>query len=82
MNVWIPPLNADDYTKAPFWQSGMLYQYLTVFYYMVVCFGGNELSPRTPFECGYIVFCMIAAAIVNANLFGEMSLLITVITRK
>ena len=53
-----------------------------VFYYMVACFGGNELAPTNPFECGYIVFCMIAAAIVNANLFGEMSLLITIISRK
>lgn len=53
-----------------------------VFYYMVACFGGNELGPKTPLECGYIIFCMIAAAIVNANLFGEMSLLITIISRK
>ena len=60
----------------------MLSQYLTMIYYSVICFGGNETGPRTPLECGYIVFCMIAAAIVNANLFGEMSFLVTVITRK
>ena len=48
---------------------------------MVVCFGGNELGPLDPLQCGYIVICMISAAILNANLFGEMSFLITVINR-
>jgi len=27
-------------------------------------FCGNELGPKKPFECGYIIFCMIAAAML------------------
>ena len=49
---------------------------------MIVCFGGNELGPKNPAECGYIVACMISAAIINANLFGEMSFLVTIISKK
>mmetsp|Transcript_36982 Transcript_36982/g.35697 ORF Transcript_36982/g.35697 Transcript_36982/m.35697 type:complete len:132 (-) Transcript_36982:1846-2241(-) len=49
---------------------------------MVTTFGGNEAGPIGPLECGYVVVCMMAAAIVNANLFGEMSFLATVIQKK
>jgi hypothetical protein len=49
---------------------------------MIVCFGGNELGPRNPLECAYIVICMICAAIINSYIFGEMSFLVTVISRK
>lgn len=49
---------------------------------MVTTFGGNESGPKNPLECGYIVLCMMAAAIVNANLFGEMSFLVTIISKR
>jgi hypothetical protein len=49
---------------------------------MVACIGGNELGPRTPLESAYITYCMIAANIINANIFGEMSFLTSVITKK
>jgi hypothetical protein len=48
---------------------------------MVTCFGGNELGPLNPLECIYIVIMMVTAAIINANLFGEMSFLMTVVSR-
>ncbi len=79
---WIPPLDFYNYKGVILYESEMGYQYLLVIYYMVSTFGGNESGPKNPLECGYIVFCMVAAAMVNANLFGEMSFLVTIISKK
>lgn len=40
------------------------------------------MGPTNPIECGYVVFMMITAAIINSYIFGEMSFLITVIGKK
>jgi hypothetical protein len=49
---------------------------------MVALIGGNELGPVADIECLFITFCMIAAAIINANLFGQMAFLVTVMNKK
>lgn len=49
---------------------------------MLACYGGNELGPRNSLECIFITICMIAAAIINANIFGEMSFLVTTMSKK
>ena len=59
-----------------------MYKYLTCAYYMVALIGGNELGPVASAEIMFICFAMIAAAIINATLFGEMSFLLTVIGKK
>lgn len=51
-------------------------------YYVIACIGGNEMGPTTPLECGYIVYLNIAAAIINSYIFGEMTFLVSVISRK
>ena len=82
--VWMPPLDYVDYTKRIFFNddASLVYKYLTCIYYMVACIGGNELGPVSSSECIFICYCMIAAAIINATLFGEMSFLLTVIGKK
>ena len=42
----------------------------------------NELGPRTPFEYFFISIMMIAGALINANIFGEMAVLAQVMTKK
>ena len=49
---------------------------------MIALIGGNETAPTTPLECGYIVFLNIAAAIINSYIFGEMTFLTNIITKK
>ena len=49
---------------------------------MIACMGGNELGPKNSLECIVIVILMLMAAIINANLFGEMAFLATIINKK
>ena len=79
---WIPPFQFIDSTNNILFLAETDTQYATVFYYMVACMGGNEMGPRNSVECVVIVFFMLMAAIINANLFGEMAFLATVISKK
>lgn len=40
------------------------------------------MGPRTPFEFAFVALVMIAGAIINANIFGEMAVLVQVLNRK
>jgi hypothetical protein len=45
-------------------------------------FGGNEMGPITTFEKFFVAFVMLGGNIINANIFGEMAILISVINRR
>lgn len=80
--VWIPPLEWLEYENSVFFLEETDTQYMMVVYYMIACMGGNELGPRNPLECIIIVVLMLMAALINANLFGEMAFLATIISKK
>jgi hypothetical protein len=45
-------------------------------------FGGNEMGPSTPFELATVSIIVLAGALINAKILGEMSLLVYMISRK
>ena len=51
-------------------------------YHAVLMLGGNEMGPRTQTELAFVAFIMLAGAIINANIFGEMAVLVQMISRK
>ena len=80
--TYIPPIDYLDYTATTMFTSEAFHQYLIMMYYNIALVGGNELGPTSYIECMYIVYLNIAAAIINSYIFGEMSFLVTVISRK
>ena len=44
--------------------------------------GGNEMAPRTELEIVFIDVVLLTCAIINANIFGEMAVLVQMSTRK
>lgn len=79
--MWIPPTDFLTGTTV-LYQESILYQYSSSFYHAVLMLGGNEIGPRTNFELGFVAYIMLAGAIINANIFGEMAVLVTMINRK
>jgi len=63
-------------------ETSISFKYLTAVYYAVCMLGGNELGPVTTFESFFIASIMLSGAIINANIFGEMAVLVTIISRK
>lgn len=44
--------------------------------------GGNEMAPRTGLEIFFIDVVLLTCAIINANIFGEMAVLVSISSRK
>jgi hypothetical protein len=68
-----------------FWDDtmcSMFYQYLVVFYSAVIALGGNEMGPRTTTEICIMIIMLILLALVNALVFGEMTVLVQEASRK
>ncbi len=40
------------------------------------------MGPRTDFENGFVGMIMLLGAVINANIFGEMAVLVMMINRK
>jgi len=48
----------------------------------VLMLGGNELGPVTTMEKAFVAFIMLAGNIINANIFGEMAVLVQTINKR
>ena len=48
----------------------------------VLAFGGNEMGPRTDFEILFITLVLIVFLLVNASLFGTMTMLVALVSKK
>lgn len=57
-------------------------QYMQSFFQIVAALGGNEMGPRTNIEIIVIFFILVFLVIYLAIIFGEMSLLVEMCTRK
>lgn len=81
--VWAPPLDfiyvqRNEYNR--FYdqeQVTQTYQFLVVLYLGVLALGGNEMGPRTDTEILAMFFVLTLLILVNAFVFGQMSVLVT-----
>jgi len=72
---WIPP---QDYmfVKTELYSQSDLYKYWHSIYSSVNMLSGNEMGPRTVASLIYVSSVIIFGAIVNANIFGSMAVII------
>ena len=86
--VWMPALDfiwAGMSMIYRFWDENMctmMYRYLVCFYSAVIALGGNEMGPRTSLEVTIMILMLIMLAIINAMVFGEMTVLVQEASRK
>lgn len=86
--VWIPPLDfiwAGQAKIYVFWddtEAPIFYRYTISLYAAVLALGGNEMGPRTHMEIVIIIIMLIGLAILNAKIFGEMTVLVAASSQK
>lgn len=51
-------------------------------YHSVMLFGVNEMAPRTDAEIAFSSAIMLVSAMVNANIFGTMAVLVSEMNKK
>ena len=81
---WIPPYDFID-TNPPgtnLYRQDIFYQYWSSIYNAIIMLASNELGPRTNFQYVFVSIMMIAGALINANIFGEMAVLVQVMNKK
>lgn len=79
--IWVPPLDFIYYRTEIYAQKTSL-KYWYAIYNAVLLLGGNEMGPRTDLELLVINMLLILCAIINANIFGEMAVLVQSAGRK
>lgn len=79
--VWMPPL---DYVwvGTKFYEEDALYQYASSAYHSVLMLTGNDLGARNTVQLFFIAGAVTAGAIVNANIFGELAVILSSLNRK
>jgi hypothetical protein len=78
---WMPPL---DYlwVKTDFYEKGFWYKYWMSIYHSVLMFTGNDIGPRGSFQLAFVAFFVMLGAIINANLFGQLAVILSALNRK
>lgn len=86
--MWAPPLDfiyvtRNDYQRFyDMEQVTPIYQFLAVLYLAVLALGGNEMGPRTDTEILSMFFILTGLILVNAYVFGQMSVLVGEASKK
>lgn len=74
--VWIPVAYISSGNYHYIYQRGFGTQYLFSLHYSVQTMIGSDIYPRTSIQTAITSFCIFLGAIINANLFGELALLL------
>lgn len=80
---WYPPLDWVNFADSILLldETSLLYKYLLSYYIAILNMGCNELGPVNPGEMLVVSLQLVASSILNANLFGEIAMLIELLER-
>lgn len=78
---WIPPLDYVD-PESDFYNSSFTHKYWIAIYHAVLLLTGNDIVPRGTFQIAFVAASITMGAIINANIFGNMALIISDLNRK
>jgi hypothetical protein len=79
---WIPPLNELSSRTTEIYDEKAIFQYFTSLYYSVLLLAGNDMFPQGELQLCFATFMLLAAAIINANIFGNIAVLLQQLNRK
>lgn len=68
--------NTEIYEREPF------YQYMVSLYYSVLMLAGNDMNPQGYGQLVFATIFLLAASIINANIFGNIAVILQQINRK
>ena len=77
----MPPLD-ENYNNTELYEMTSFYQYLVSLYYSVLMLAGNDMAPQGYGQIIFATIFLLAASIINANIFGNMAVILQQINRK
>ena len=81
--TWIPAVDF-IYVESRIFDEATSFgkKYFSMCYHAIMVFGLNEVAPRSLLETFIVILMMIASAIANAFIFGEMAVLVQEMDKK
>ena len=79
---WVPPWNFNDIDFYEIYEREVVYQYAASLYAAVLICTGNDISPRSTFQVYFCNIGLFMGAIINANIFGELAVLVAQMSQK
>jgi hypothetical protein len=78
---WIPPF---DYIEpdADIYSSSSMNRYWNAVYHSALILTGNEILPIGTFQIAFVSLAIFMGAIVNANIFGQMAVILADLNAK
>jgi len=70
------------YLETDLYYSSWQKQYASAFYHAVEMLNGGEVGPRTINQYAFVSSILILGAIINANVFGTLAVLISQMNEK
>ena len=74
--MWVPPMNYNDKDYYMVYNQTLAYRYFVSLHTSVMLTTGNDVGPRTTLQVFYGCVGLFAGAIINANMFGELAVLV------
>jgi CRP-like cAMP-binding protein len=78
---WLPPLDF-VYVTTHFYEEDLFFQYWSSLYHAVMMLSGNDLGPRAWWQLLFVGAAVLLGAIINANIFGELAVILSNLNRK
>lgn len=79
--LWIPPIDGAD-PDADFYNASIFRMYIESYYYAILLLCANDIGPVGTLQVFVVCVCILMGAIANANIFGNMAVLISEMQRK
>ena len=79
--TWIPPLDY-VYIVTNLYDDTVSMKYFTSLYHSTLLLAGGDIGPRREVQLTFCIVALIVWAIINANIFGNLAVLISSMNRK
>ena len=74
---WIPPMNFNDSDWYYVYKQSIYYRYFVALHAAVLLTTGNDCGPQGTLQVTVASFGLFMGAIINANIFGELAVLVS-----
>jgi CRP-like cAMP-binding protein len=78
---WIPPLDY-VFVTTEIYDDTVSMKYFNAVYHSTLLLAGNDIGPRGDFQLFFCVATLLICAIINANIFGNLAVLVSALNRK
>lgn len=75
--IWIPPVDQPSGKYYSLYSKAFAQQYLYALYSTVLNCLGNDIQPRDVYQTAICGLGLVLGALINANIFGELSLILS-----